>query len=66
MPFQQSTHYNFNMAYHPWTNDILTYFQHEVAKLPLQVDHKRDTVAGTHIAGMDHQYTSFIVDKMDI
>ena len=64
--FLLATHYIFNMAYHPKTNDILTFLQHKVAKLPLQVDHKWGTVAGTHIAGLDRQYKSFITDGMDI
>ena len=64
--FLLAAHYIFNMAYHPKTNDILTFLQHKVAKLPLQVDHKWGTVAGTHIVGMDHQYQSFIADEMDI
>ena len=64
--FLLAAHYIFNMAYHPKTNDILTFLQHKVAKLPLQVDHKWGTVAGTHIAGLDCQYKSFITEEMDI
>ena len=41
------------------------FLQHKVAKVAQQVDHKWGTVAGTHIAKMDHQYTFFIADEMD-
>lgn len=58
------SHYIFNLHYHPKINDLMTFVQEKVAKIPSEGYHKLTSpVAITHIAGIASTYRSLNEEK---